>query len=248
MNRRPSALTAVSALAVAAAAVAILDVPVLRTLLALPLVLGLTGYAITAALFSPGQLSSAERLTCSLALSLAVAALAGVVLNLTPWGLHTWTWSVLLATVTVVAAQAALRRPGMTAGSVLGVAVPLRLNQGLLLGAAALVSVLAIGLAREGALSQHSTPFTQLWIQPEGSPDASMVRVGITNVESTTITYRLELKVAGSVAHVWEPVTLQNSEQWQATAQIYTVPARPVEATLYRLDAPQVVYRQVLLQ
>src|SRR3954468_21171576 len=81
-----------------------------RVLVALPFVLVLPGLALTAALFPTGALDVAERLLFSLGLSLAITALGGLVLQLTPWGLRPASWALLLGLVTLAAGAAAFLR------------------------------------------------------------------------------------------------------------------------------------------
>src|SRR3954454_24445758 len=84
-----------------------------RVLVALPFALVLPGLALTLALFPAGALDGAERLLFSLGLSLAVTALGGLVLHLTPWGLRPASWALLLGAITLAAGVAAfLRRRG----------------------------------------------------------------------------------------------------------------------------------------
>src|SRR5215472_2472043 len=72
----------------------------LRWLAGIVLVLFLPGYAWTAALFVDRELSAVQRLCMSLGLSISISILAGLLLNLTPWGLGAVT---LLATLSAVA-------------------------------------------------------------------------------------------------------------------------------------------------
>jgi len=61
----------------------------IRTVLGLPMVLFLPGYALIAALF-PGKddLDGIERIALSFGLSIAVVPLIGLILNYTPWGIR----------------------------------------------------------------------------------------------------------------------------------------------------------------
>src|SRR5258708_16677585 len=81
----------------------------LRTLLVLPFLLVLPGYALTAALF-PNQIGLAERLLLTLALSISVTVVSGLLLNLTAWGLQGTTWIVWLGGITIAACMLALAR------------------------------------------------------------------------------------------------------------------------------------------
>ena len=62
---------------------------VFRTVLGLPVVLFLPGYALIAALFPrKNDLDAIERIALSFGLSIAVVPLIGLVLNFTPWGIR----------------------------------------------------------------------------------------------------------------------------------------------------------------
>jgi uncharacterized membrane protein len=62
---------------------------VLRTVLGLPVVLFLPGYALIAALFPrKNDLDAIERIALSFGLSIAVVPLIGLALNFTPWGIR----------------------------------------------------------------------------------------------------------------------------------------------------------------
>ncbi len=66
-----------------------LDNTPLRTILGIPVVLFLPGYALIAALF-PGKkdLDTIERIALSFGLSIAIVPLIGLALNFTPWGIR----------------------------------------------------------------------------------------------------------------------------------------------------------------
>ena len=101
---------------------------VLRTLLGLPLVLFLPGYAFVAALFPetgqardgsppddtrdtlPRRIDGPERLTLSVGASVAIAPLIGLVLNYTPWGLTLPSVTLSLSAFTALAASVGIVR------------------------------------------------------------------------------------------------------------------------------------------
>ena len=65
------------------------EITALRTILGLPVVLFLPGYALIAALFPrKNDLDAIERIALSFGLSIAVVPLIGLVLNFTPWGIR----------------------------------------------------------------------------------------------------------------------------------------------------------------
>jgi len=84
--------------------------PIIRTPLAIPLVLYLPGYALTRALLPASALSHVELVVISVTLSIAVRALGGLVLGLTPYGLNPLSWTLMLSIVAISGAVAASRR------------------------------------------------------------------------------------------------------------------------------------------
>src|SRR5699024_11169101 len=82
----------------------------LRALVALPLVLFAPGYAIVAAAFPASRLGTAERLLFSLGASLAVVALAGLLLHWAALGLRPAAWALVLGNLTLVSSLIALLR------------------------------------------------------------------------------------------------------------------------------------------
>ncbi len=82
-----------------------------RTVLGLPMVLFLPGYALIAALF-PGKddLDGIERIALSFGLSIAVVPLIGLGLNYTPWGIRLVPILVFLTNFTVIMAIIAVYR------------------------------------------------------------------------------------------------------------------------------------------
>lgn len=226
----------------------------LRAALALPLVLVLPGYAITAAAFATRPLERAATLLFSLGLSLAVAILGGFVLDWTPWGLQARSWAALLTATTLGAgaitlvrrrkgASAVPREVGRHAGS------RLRVGQALPLGLAALVLVAAVGVAIAGADRQPTAGFTQLWLLPAKGSDPEVIRLGLHNSESTATGYRLQVLAAGLVIAEWPSIELQPLQTWEITTTLTAdqTDARTVEAILYRASDPGTIYRRVQL-
>ncbi len=83
----------------------------LRTVLGLPMVLFLPGYALIAALF-PGKddLDGIERIALSFGLSIAVVPLIGLGLNYTPWGIRLVPILVFLTNFTIIMSIVAIYR------------------------------------------------------------------------------------------------------------------------------------------
>jgi len=253
MNRKAFDLVICSALAAMAMTLALLapEIGVVRALVGLPLVLFAPGYAIVAAAFPAGRLGTIERLLFSLGASLAVAALVGLLLHWTALGLRPAAWAVALGNITLVAALIALaRRWRQPAADTRQRGAGVTLAQGGLLGLAVLLVAGALLIARDGAIQQRATGFTQLWVLPNSATQIDSVRLGVNNREPGAIGYRLLVTASGTIIGSWPRITLGPDEQWEATVALPTAqpPAATIEAVLYRLDAPETAYRRVLFR
>lgn len=224
-------------------------------ILTLPLLLILPGYALTSAVFPRPVLGIPERLLFSLSLSLVIVILGGLALNWTPFGLRASSWSVLLGSITLSAsAVALLRRREQDIDGSGGVRIKnigFTFRQGMLLGLAVIVVCAAIAVSIIGVARQPFQGFTQLWILPTGGTNPkNAVHLGVRNMESTVMEYRLAVNVDGNVVKVWPSIGLNPNEQWEATLvlpQISNANGTQVEAILYRADAPTKIYRHVVL-
>jgi len=221
----------------------------LGIILALPLVFVLPGYTLTEAMFHKRALAASHRLILSLGLSLAIDILGGLVLNLLPMGLEATSWAVLLGLLTTVfALLAAVLRQGTQVYRTQPVKFPVSIYALFLLGLATIVAVLAVQYSAINIAQQPHAGFTQLWMLPSVQARKSCaVRLGVRSFESTSVTYRIVLSVNGVQIMAWPSVVLAPQEQWNqlvpiasgATGSVY------VELRLYKLDKPQIVYREV---
>jgi hypothetical protein len=223
----------------------------LQLVVALPLLLILPGYTITAALFPRHTLGIPEQLFSSIGLSLAAIVIGGFALHWTPWGLQTGSWVVFIFFVIVTASLIAMiRRQRDLPTAAIPLHVGLNGRQGLLLGLAVLVVAAAIGLARTPLPPQGLQGYTLLWILPAGDGRLDAVRLGVSSEEFVPVAYKLQVTMDDQLVEEWPVIQLAPGEQWETTAAL---PANmsgtaAVEATLYRLDAPNVVYRRVTLR
>ncbi len=228
-----------------------IDSPVLRVVLALPLIFVLPGYTLSEALFHKRSLNASERFLFSLGLSLAIDILGGLFLNILWVGLQETSWVALLGVLTLIfSLLAANLRRRTPMGRVRQLSVHLATYPGTLFGLAIAVAIVSIVYAVFGAAHQPYTGFTQLWILPEVSNGKNCaVRLGIKSFESSSVTYRLT--VTGNEASVatWPSVSLASQEEWVRLVSITPGTAKNivVEAHLYRLNKPEVVYRDVRL-
>jgi hypothetical protein len=224
---------------------------IVRLICALPLVLFLPGYAITMALFLPRSLGVPERLLFSLGLSVIVTALAGLALNLTPWGLQTSTWAITLAAIVLLAGVIAWRRRQDAAITSVPVDMKfkLRLRDGLLLGLAVLVTGTAIGLTRIPAAPNGVAGYTSLWMIPANPGNSNDFRLGFNSSEFTETRYRLQVSVGDQVVQAWPELSLKPGGTWETTIGLQSdqVVSGTIVADLYRLDDPTTIYRHVKL-
>jgi uncharacterized membrane protein len=230
-------LVLVVALACAALLVALFSAPVwLRSSLLVPLVLVLPGYALAANLFAPRTVSPAERGVYAIVLSIAVAAVGGLVVQLAI-GLSRDSWALLLAGVTIAAGvrgiRAAPRQP---------MAMPTMPWRPALVAAALLIASLIAGLAIASAgeglrEAQSKIRFTDFWLLPPGA-GAESVTVGIRSHQGKPTTYELRLRLAGQ-AVASEDLTLAAGERWERSYWVGAAPAgSSVTATLLRDHQP----------
>lgn len=241
------AVTVVASLALLVALLGIQSVA-LRAALALPLILFLPGYALAAALF-PGRAGArSEQVLLSLGLSLALAALGGLLLNLLPAGLQGATWAAMLWAVTMLASGAALarRRQVAVAGSALP-KVNLAWRQALILAVGIALVAGALGLARLPVPGSGTQGYTTLWFAPAGSDQPGVVRIGVSSLELQQVTYRLELRLGERVVNVWPETVLAPGDSWEQRVDISGVLTvdEPLTALLYRQDNPDTIYRYV---
>lgn len=169
---------AVTGLAVVLAFVAP-DVWWLRTFVGLPVVTLLPGYAVVAS-FDPEERSGrAARLAASVAASLAMVVLLGLLLALARVPLEPATWlAVIGGSVLLGDVVAAYRRRASATGAPVGA---------LLVPATLVMGLLAFGLAgitNDASAGPSTGAILQLWALPApGSPDGSL-RVGVANTVS----------------------------------------------------------------
>jgi uncharacterized membrane protein len=243
----------------------------LRAVLGIYLVLVGPGLAFTTALLPAKQLGTAEHMLAALAASIALAVISGLILDATSWGLQPISWSVILGGATVAASFAALLRLRRTAGMNSGTEIKAstrvpaddsapaanRAHLSTLRIALPVVAIVLLGLAiyvaRMPAAAEAYQGYTTLWLAPDGKQVGSSVavhrgaRIGVQSEEFAPTSYRLEVRVNGQVANVWPELRLEPNQTWQAQLVLPDAAraAMEVEAILYRVDAPGIVYRQV---
>jgi uncharacterized membrane protein len=231
-------LAAIAALALLGLLVAILPLPdPVRALLFLPLVLFVPGYAVAAALFPPGFVTRDERAALTIAFSVGVWALIGLVLQIFI-NLDRGVWLAMLVFVTfagVVLAQ--MRREGLSGtapveGRALATINPLAVVAIVAAVAIAAVSIVVASGGQERELDRAR--FSGFWITPvRGTGDpAAEISVGVQNHQDQTTEYRLIVTTRGRTIDEWR-LTLEDEETW--SNQVPADEAEgPVLASLYR--------------
>lgn len=234
----------------------------------LSLVLILPGFTLTTALWPrrpegskvgstlPGRtVGDLERLAWSLGLSIAVAVIGALLLNLLPGGLTRASWLVLLGTWAIVAVVAATARRHTVRQERNGVRVRAgqswsrpRYRQ----AAASITAIAVVGsalwLACSSAASVSHAGFTQLWLVPQTNRDndissATRAQLGVHGYEPGNTRYRLVLRSNDTIIATWS-FTLITDDVWQ---QMVDLPhGQQLAADLYRND-DRTPYRYVVL-
>lgn len=215
----------------------------LRLIVMAPLVFFLPGYAIAQVIFSGGQLDAWERVLMSLGISLMVTIISGILLDRTPLGLQAVSWSVVLGGITLIAAVIALKKRQAGPAKELPrlesrvYAIPV-----LLFAGAVILTAGAFFFARTTTNSLAHT-FTVLWLTPVDKSQPNVLQVGVTNMENSTINYRLTVQEGGKVLEQFPSIQLQPGNTWKSEIKLSNAGTGPVTANLYRLDDPSKIYR-----
>jgi len=252
MTRRALLLVAVLAVASVVVCVVPFEVGGLSLVGAVLLACVLPGCAVTAALFASGTLGGLARTTLSLGLSLALAAIGAVLLNLAPGGIQAGTWALLLGGVTILGCiGASLRGPrygGTEAGAARGTVGSPRelLVSTVLLALAAILAVGAVGLSATTAQDLNQASFTQFWLLPTKREDELVV--GIRNADERPLEGRLVVLAGETQLEERNLIHLEPGRTLEFDIDVGDVASNvPVVAVLYRLDDPTTPHRTARL-
>ncbi|HYI21488.1 MAG TPA: DUF1616 domain-containing protein [Candidatus Limnocylindrales bacterium] len=240
-------LMVVIVLAVSVPVAVVLDVsPLFRTLLGIPLVLLLPGYAYVCAVFPSFDLPAVERLLISVGGSIALAILAGLLLAWTGIGLTPLTWSLALSALTVIGCAAAWMRRverGTVGPSFSFVTMP-RMGALMVILALLIVANVLAG-SRLIAGAQQSPAPAALWMFRVDEPPAD-ARLGV-RADGDGGEYTVRLSSSGAVLEEY-PLELESGEVWETLVDLPDdVADRPVVARLYEGDSDAEI-RFVILQ
>lgn len=222
-----------------------------QALLGLIVVLILPGYVLVELLMGRRTLDTLQHLFMTLCASLAIAILGGLMLNQFPLGLRMNGWlAIFVSTIASGALLTWFLRHRRRSAAIVAHRVPVRTSQLLFLGIAALIAVQALFMARTPAPAEHFSGYTMLWMTPIQGADANQLQLGIDSKEFSATGYRLELMVDEAVAQEWTQIELAPNQQWHANLALNSgaLTTETLTANLYRLDAPDKVYRHVVLR
>jgi hypothetical protein len=125
----------------------------------------------------------------------------------------------------------------------------IRISDYVLVGMALLIAASALWFS----IQRPSVPqpsFTQFWILPANAASKSCdVSIGVQSFEATSVTYRVVMTANTGQTATWSAISLAPQSKWAQSVFIEPGTARSVsvEALLYRIDQPGVVYRNVHL-
>ena len=245
MRRVDPPLTAAACWAVLGAWAVLAEWPVAaRTALGLPLVALLPGYALSRIVFGL-RLKADQRLVVSLALSLALDALGGIGLSVSPWGMTSRSWAIGLSATTVLLAVVAaaagplVRRREMRWH-------PSRPAAFTALAALVCACVVTAAIAASRLPSDPppwASGYTLLWLLPKAS---GQVEVGLQSGEFSPTSYRVVLTIRNERTLRWTTGTIPPAGTWARLTRASR--ATRIDAYLYRSsDGDQRPYRHVYL-
>ena len=220
------------------------DTPI-RTVLGLPMVLFLPGYALIAALFpNRDDLDGIERVALSFGLSIAVVPLIGLGLNYTQWGIRLVPILVSLSVFTLgMCAVAVIRRAELgenafnvsfgaafdSAKEELVTAPKGRLDRALTILLVLSILASVVTLVYVVVTPKEGEKFTEFYILGPGgmaddypttylNGDSGTVIVGVVNHEYAPINYTLDIRLNNNSLHIddgMRNLRLAHNETWE---------------------------------
>ena len=236
---------------------------IVRIILGLPFVLFFPGYALIAVLFPKrSDITGVERIALSFGTSIAAAALIGLVLNYTPWGINTYSILVSLAIFILATSIAAwYRQRSLTEEERFAPSFSFDLlawrGQSTLDKTISIILIVAIlgaigTFGYTAAIPKVGERFTEFYIlELEGKAtdypkelmlgEEGRVIVGIVNREYGTVSYRVEVTINGIRDKEIGPVVLGHEEKWEGEVSFTPTKVgdnQKVEFLLYKESKP----------
>jgi uncharacterized membrane protein/VanZ family protein len=247
----------------------------LRVVFALPLLLFLPGYVLIAAMFPRKvELSSIERFTLSIGLSIAIFVFDGFAISVTPWRFRPApiVYSLSLITVTLTAITL-LVRAGIPAQdrysfdlsalarfreSLRTDEKPSDIERALIIALVGSI-IIASGMLIYAKVTFNEEKFTAFYILGEGGKaenypkevhllEPSSIIVGIENYEHAPVNYTLQVQLGGYPLHE-EQISLAHNGKWEDVVQFtprHVAKHAKLEFLLYK-DGSTSPYRSVHL-
>jgi len=192
------------------------------------------------------RIAGLERVVVITGLALAVPVLGGLLLYGAGVPLHRPGWLGLLAGVTLagdVALFLRRRASGSARMAPSGWRPAWRVSRwhAAAFAAAILVAACAVEVARIGVTVQPQPGYTQLWLLPQRHGEQT-VRLGVSNDQGRTTSYRLVLRRNGHVSATWN-IRLADRGTWQRSAPV--TGRDTLTADLYQLPDLTRPYRYV---
>lgn len=215
----------------------------IRTVLGLPMVLFLPGYALIAALFPKNDdLDGIERVALSFGLSIAVVPLIGLGLNYTPWGIRLLPILISLSIFTIgMCIIAVVRRANLVEEEAFH--IPLRQSyesmqdefhsesQSRLDKALTIILVISILASVVTLIYVVVTPkqgeqFTEFYILGSGGMaddypvnytlgDSGKVIIGVVNHEYEDVNYTIDIQLENQSLQTTQEVNLEHNQTWE---------------------------------
>ncbi len=243
-----------------------------RGLLGLIVVLFLPGYSLSAVLFPyRGQLSPLERAALTVLLSLALAALAGLALNYTPWGVALLPVLLVLGGGSFLTAIIAWYRWKQLAPAerlsfdlptpIIPWELPSIVDKALMYSLVAVIIVAALTMVYTFNSPSISESFTEFYILgADGSLenyatslsvyDEQQLLVGVVNHEHHHLAYRIKLRLGDQQLAEVQTGTLSPGQRWESPIS-FTLASRgadqKLELLLIREDQQDQPYRSLHL-
>jgi uncharacterized membrane protein len=217
------------------------------SIVVLPFAFVLPG-ALLISLVTPRPSFDFEYLTLAVGLSLAVIVVVGLGLHFIGF-LNAVGWGVF---ITLISLCAVWRNSNLMIGYCKAIeALFVAKNRGRIVVCAAVLGLMAssIAVASNGARQHRPFAYTELWLRPYDGRDLQRVLIGVRNQEKATLRYELEVLADDRILVRLPPFHLLEGEQRVEDLPIpteWTGHGR-LEARLYRLDQPTLIYRRAWL-
>jgi uncharacterized membrane protein len=227
-------------------ALAILFPSTIRILLVVPFLLFLPGYGLIALLFPRPALDIPARLLLSVGLSLATTAFIGLILNMTSPGLRIQNPLLLLLVggLGLLGLRSLIMDVRQVDRSTIPARIGLDVRQMVLFGLAAVITTIAIFVARTPSSPKDLLGYTLFWVQAGKTPNS--LEVGVRSEEFQTTKFQVRFDIKGETKN-GPTFELGPGQTWDYSLKLdgENLTGQPVTLLLYRLDDPTKPYRRV---